>query len=197
MNIYTPFSRPAIRQRGLTMVELMVVLAVAAILVGLAIPSMSRTVAEWRLSNAVNAFSGSLRVARSEAIARGRAVRLCRTTAAAPETCTSATSVNDYSSGWMVYVDADGNKNYNSNKGDVILVKQGAFRGIASITPNADSVAIEFLPTGIMRANQGLGLNFDSVSFISTSETPWARKALCVTRTGRVLPDTDSVNCQN
>ena len=37
MNIYTPFSRPAIRQRGLTMVELMVVLAVAAILVGLAI----------------------------------------------------------------------------------------------------------------------------------------------------------------
>ena len=38
MNIYTSFSRLAIRQRGLTMVELMVVLAVAAILVGLAIP---------------------------------------------------------------------------------------------------------------------------------------------------------------
>ena len=94
MNIYTSFSRLAIRQRGLTMVELMVVLAVAAILVGLAIPSMSRTVAEWRLSNAVNAFSGSLRVARSEAIARGRAVRLCRTTAAAPA-CAASSSTRD------------------------------------------------------------------------------------------------------
>ena len=194
MNIYTPFSRPAIRQRGLTMVELMVVLAVAAILVGLAIPSMSRTVAEWRLSNAVNAFSGSLRIARAEAIARGRVVRMCRTTAGASETCTSATSVNDYSSGWMVYVDANNNGSYGTAGGDLILLKQAPFTGLSGITPNADNVSLVFLPTGIMRASQGLGLNFDSVMFTSTSETPWARKALCVTRTGRATPETDNAN---
>ena len=147
MNIYTSFSRLAIRQRGLTMVELMVVLAVAAILVGLAIPSMSRTVAEWRLSNAVNAFSGSLRIARAEAIARGRVVRMCRTTAGASETCTSATSVNDYSSGWMVYVDADNNGSYGTAGGDLILLKQAPFTGLSGITPNADNVSLVFLPT--------------------------------------------------
>lgn len=195
MNTYTSLSRLTMRQRGLTMVELMVVLAVAAILVGLAIPSMSRMVAEWRLSNAVNAFSGSLRIARAEAIARGRVVRLCRTTAGASETCTSATSVNDYSSGWMVYVDADNSGSYGTSGGDLILLKQEPFRGLSGITPNADNVALAFLPTGVMRGNIGLGLNFDSVQFTGSSETPWARKALCVSRTGRVIPETDNGNC--
>ncbi|MFV0601172.1 MAG: GspH/FimT family pseudopilin [Brachymonas sp.] len=195
MNTYTYRPQLAMRQRGLTMVELMVVLTVAAILVGLAIPSMSRMVAEWRLSNAVNAFSGSLRIARAEAIARGRVVRLCRTTADAPETCTSATSVNDYSSGWMVYVDANNNGSYGASGGDLILLKQEPLRGLSAITPNANNVSLAFLPTGLMRGNIGLGLNFDSVRFTSSSETPWARKALCVSRTGRVTPETDDDNC--
>lgn len=84
---------------------------------------------------------------------------MCRTTAGASETCTSATSVNDYSSGWMVYVDADNKGSYGTAGGDFIF-KQAPFTGLSGITPNADNVSLVFLPTGIMRGQPRAGSQF-------------------------------------
>ena len=82
-------SRPArLRdQRGLTAIELMVTLAILAILIGIAAPSMTRFIVQWRLSNAVNAVTGSLRIARTEAIARARPVVVCQLRAGTAVEC--------------------------------------------------------------------------------------------------------------
>ncbi|WP_369633010.1 Tfp pilus assembly protein FimT/FimU [Variovorax sp. V512] len=85
-------SRPArLRdQRGLTAIELMVTLAILAILIGIAAPSMTRFIVQWRLSNAVNAVTGSLRTARTEAIARARPVVVCQLRAGTAVECETA-----------------------------------------------------------------------------------------------------------
>ena len=61
--------------RGLTLVELLAVLAVTAVALGTVLPDFSRLVQRQRLEGAAAQLETELQFARSEAIARGRSVR--------------------------------------------------------------------------------------------------------------------------
>jgi type IV fimbrial biogenesis protein FimT len=63
-------------QRGLTLVEIAVVLALAAILASIAAPEMRRLVEARRLDAAAGRLSTDLQFARQEAVARGQTVRV-------------------------------------------------------------------------------------------------------------------------
>jgi type IV fimbrial biogenesis protein FimT len=64
------------RQRGLTVIELLVSLAVASILIGLAVPAFNNFVAQQMLTAQLNDFLVAVQYARSEAGRRGTAVSL-------------------------------------------------------------------------------------------------------------------------
>lgn len=68
--------RPTSR-RGFTLVELMVTVAVAAILLTIAVPSFNRIINANRLSTAANEMVGALNLARMEAIKRNGSVQFC------------------------------------------------------------------------------------------------------------------------
>ena len=85
---------------GVTLVELVVALAVAAILVGLAAPSFRNLVAEQRRDAALGALAGDLRFARSEAIKRAARIGVCARAAAGASGCGT-----DWSRGWVVWDD--------------------------------------------------------------------------------------------
>ncbi|WP_372015317.1 GspH/FimT family pseudopilin [Pseudoxanthomonas sp. 10H] len=85
------------RQRGFTLVELMVTVAVLAILVGLATPSFTSVINSNRLTSQANEFMADLQLARSEAVRRNRTVRLCRSADGA----TCAAGAGDWTS-WIV-----------------------------------------------------------------------------------------------
>ncbi|WP_130620155.1 GspH/FimT family pseudopilin [Dyella amyloliquefaciens] len=70
------------RVRGFTMVELMITLAVAAILTMIAVPSFSNMINANRLTTATNAMVGALNSARMEAIKRNGSVQFCSNVAA-------------------------------------------------------------------------------------------------------------------
>lgn len=88
---------------GFTLIELIVTLAVFAILVAVAAPSFNSYVDSSRRASEVNLLSGALSYARSEAIKYDSTISICAQTDGA-ETCSGT---NDWSNGWLVFADAD------------------------------------------------------------------------------------------
>ena len=91
------------RQHGFTLVELIITMAIAAILMTVAVPSFTTTIKNNRLVTQANLLVASIGLARSEAVKLGRTATVCVSSDQA--TCTGETN---WSLGWMVWVDADG-----------------------------------------------------------------------------------------
>ena len=106
---YRAFKTP----HGFTLLELMIVLAIVAILVTLAAPSLARMLQSNTRSSALNTFLADMGYARSEAIRRGGGVVLCRSDfpEATNPGCSSisAQSGAGWASGWIVFNDLDAN----------------------------------------------------------------------------------------
>ncbi|HKU17780.1 MAG TPA: GspH/FimT family pseudopilin [Candidatus Saccharimonadales bacterium] len=69
------------RAWGFTLVELMVAIAVAAILLVIAVPSFTTAINSNRLTSTANALIGSLNAARMEAVQRNAPVQFCSNSA--------------------------------------------------------------------------------------------------------------------
>ena len=117
-----PAVRP-LRQAGLSLVEMTVVLAVAAVLLALALPELGVLVRHQQLKSASGDLFAALGLARSQALARGQTVKLL------PRDPLGA----DWRRGWRVFVDRDGDGQ--PGPGDDI---------IAEHDPLPDGVAVAF-----------------------------------------------------
>ena len=88
---------------GFTLYELMLTIAVAAVILTLGVPSFQGLMERNQLTANINQFISSLALARSEAIKRNQRVSLCVSSDGA--TCTGT----GYEDGWIVYVDRNSN----------------------------------------------------------------------------------------
>lgn len=86
------------RQSGFTLVELMIAIAVVAILLGLALPSFQSTMRSNRVATTSNELLGSLALARTEAIRGLGPAGVC-----ASDDGTTCTSTADWANGWIVW----------------------------------------------------------------------------------------------
>lgn len=91
------------RSSGFTLVELMVVLAILAIVVSIGVPSFNTLIKNNRLSAASNDVVGALHFARSEAVRRGRAVGV-------------QALDSDIANGLQVWFDANGDGNFGAGE---------------------------------------------------------------------------------
>jgi len=87
---------------GFTLLEVLITLAVAAILLGIAVPSYRSMVQRNSIAANVNDLIGDLNYARSEAVTRGQQAYVCNS--ANGSTCLTD---GDWSQGWIVYVAND------------------------------------------------------------------------------------------
>lgn len=86
------------RRNGFTLVELMVVVAVALLLAAVGVPMYNGMVADNQMRSVHNNFSAHIQRARAEAMKRGGSVLLCPTAG-----CGEAWSVPS----WVMFEDAD------------------------------------------------------------------------------------------
>jgi type IV fimbrial biogenesis protein FimT len=87
--------------RGFTLVELMVVVAITAIIAAFALPSFVSILERYRVRQAAEALQGALYYARSEAIKRGGGVLLAKLPNNTGK-CTTAGSDDHWDCGWQV-----------------------------------------------------------------------------------------------
>jgi type IV fimbrial biogenesis protein FimT len=91
------------RLSGFTLTELMVTIAILAIVTGFAAPAMQTMVQNYRVTSFTNEFNLALSYTRSEAINRNMCVTMCITqdpNAANPR-CSIAT--NEWGTGWIIF----------------------------------------------------------------------------------------------
>lgn len=91
---------------GFTLIELMITIAVLAVLMGLALPNMRDFVVANRLTSNVNSFVGLVNFARSEAITRNQSVVICPKISNTNIKCSTSQSWNKFEI--QAFVDIDG-----------------------------------------------------------------------------------------
>jgi type IV fimbrial biogenesis protein FimT len=90
--------------QAFTLIELMIVLGVAAILATMAAPAFWNMIQNSRTTTQANELVTAINLARSEAIKRGERVEICSTANPAAGECGGD---NDWAAGWLVRVDGD------------------------------------------------------------------------------------------
>jgi len=136
--------------KGFSLVEMMVTLVVMAIVLAFAVPSFIGLVDAGRLSSATNDLNAAVRQARSEAMRRGQRVTLCASLDG------NQCSNNDWTSGWIMFVDRIRGANPNVDAGETVLqVRQGMTGGIVILGEAAVARFVSFSPDGLSRTMAG------------------------------------------
>jgi len=119
--------------RGFTLIELMIVLLIAAILVLIGAPALSEFVAEQRVRTVTSDIASEIAFARVKAIEHRRRVFIARTGAA-------------WRNGWQIFVDLDNSGTFSA--GDEVLK---VFNGFPAGNINVCSTVGDFANNVIIR----------------------------------------------
>lgn len=90
------------RQRGFTLIELMIAIAVLAVILTTAVPAMGRFLEQQRLTAKANGLVGHLQFARGKAISHNTLVAACPSSDGR-----SCTGGNRWDNGWIIHLDPD------------------------------------------------------------------------------------------
>lgn len=133
------------RSQGVTVLELIVTLGIAALLGSIAIPSFAALLRDNERTTAVNAFVHTIFLARSEAIKRGQVVSICKSRDR--EHCSGNTGRWD--EGWIVFVNRDRDDPAVRDANEpVVFVNEGWRRG--SITSTRGSFSFRPYTQGVV-----------------------------------------------
>lgn len=160
---------------GFTLLELMVAIAVAAILVSVSAPSFRSIIQNNRLVGQSNEIVTAFQVARSEALKRNRSVVICPSS-------DGATCETSWVDGWIVAEDSAGAGSTTVTLENVIRV-WAAPEGQLAIA-NAPGF-IRFLPRGAVDLRAGSTFPLDPNIVLSIPDSG-AERAVCVSASGRV-----------
>lgn len=186
-----PARRPVQTPRhalGFTAIELLIVITILAVLTAMAVPSFGPMIERWRTNQAVNNITSTIYVARSEAIKRGGRVSV-RKMANGTDGCSFASTNQEWSCGWIIFVDAD--ENGNLDAGEEILQ---SFQMPTSVNVMNNNSAASFRFDRWGRTNNINAASFAIVPRAGGVASP-AATAVCFSSGGRVRIVKESVTC--
>ncbi|MCD2511426.1 GspH/FimT family pseudopilin [Comamonas endophytica] len=156
--------------RGLTLIEILVVVAIVAIVSALAAPDLSALIKSNRVAGKINALNADISFAKTEAIKRGVAVTLC---ASADQLTCSPSS--DLAQGWIVFADPD--ENQAIGIGEAIIKVQDKLKGDDRIVLSESQTTVSFNRNGYIYNLPSSGMQ---VIKVTTSDSD-QRSQRCLT----------------
>ena len=171
--------------RGFTLVELLVVVTIAAILLALAVPSFSRLIQSTNMSSNVNTFLADIRFARSESIRLGGGVVMCRSSAPEATNANCGTgSTQGWESGWIIFQDLNnsGTRTSSGSDPEPLLRVQAPITAIDAIYETGAATTFRFTATGRLQNLSGATkIQFGSNSLFTDD----VQRVVCVNQSGR------------
>lgn len=172
--------KKAIRQTGFTLIELMVTVSIAAVLMMVAVPSLSTYRRNAELTSVTNTLVASINTARGEALKRGLSAMVVPTN-----------NGTLWTAGWTVFIDVDGTRKYEVASDTLVFTQSPAEDYIAiegNNTAGTTTPQIRFDASGYPKAQGSTLPNFtlvirrtDGGAAADFSE----RRLIVVARTGR------------
>lgn len=133
------------KSRGFSLLELLVAMAVVVIIVSLALPSLTSTIQNNRVSGATNEFISAFQFARSEALKRGSPVTVCAADTSDGED--EPECADDWAAGWMVFTDTAAVGSGTPVVGELLRVWQPRM-GDMDIDEGSSGSFVRYLPAG-------------------------------------------------
>lgn len=166
--------------RGFTLIELLVTLAIAAILLGIAVPNFVTFIQNNRLATQANDLVTMLNYARSEAVKRNQTITVCSSSDG-----TSCAGSTTWDGGLIVFVDNNGDGVVDGGE-DVLQVRQ-AMEGSNTLRSGAQT-------RFTYQSNGFLASNNDVFRLCDARGTAVAR-AITISLQGRVSTSTGTASC--
>lgn len=149
------------KHSGYSLIELMVALAVLAIIISVGLPKMSVFFKGNRMVANANDLLSGLHVARSEAVKRGQRVSICKSTNAGDAAPTCAGTAENWDKGWFVFVEGQDEGNvygtYSSTDGAILKINTGVEGKNVTITADSTDIAdyVSFTSRGVPKHSNG------------------------------------------
>ncbi len=177
------------RNKGFTLIELMITLAIAAILLVVGIPSFRDLMIRSRLSGQVQEFYGAISFARSEAIKRGSFVSICKS-------ADGSQCGGNWSDGWIVFVNNDNDSP--AVRDDIGGANEEPLLRVFPALPSGYTLNVNGNFTNYVTFDRiGMANNMGTFVFCANSDESKA-KAIVVSRTRpRIATDSDGNGIPN
>lgn len=178
------------RSRGFTLIELMVTVAMMAILAALAAPSIQQFAVRSAMRAISNDFSLAMQRARAEAINRNECVVMCMSSNPTGSSPTCTNTGDNWGVGWIVFrypscTTSSGNyAGLPSSAADVILAREAVASRYQLVSPGGSPTrAVVFNPRGLPQL--GSTGTFNLTDTLSPSDFTYGR-TFCLNQMGRL-----------
>lgn len=182
--------------RGVTLVEMLVVIAIVAILAAIAAPSFRQMTVDTRMSTQANDFLTMINYTRSEAVKRNVRVTMCKSSSG-----TGCSTAGNWEQGWIVFVDSGANAGI-VDSGETILKVHGALSNGSTLTGAGTTVSdfITYMPNG--QARTAAGVQQGGAIKLCSNESAYKGRNIIITSgttaptgNGRAMVDSAQPSC--